>query len=278
MPDLPPQFQFTQSNLQDYVDCPRRFDLKYIQALKFPAIEEDPIAEREQRMRQGVAFHHLVYQHHVGVPESFLTQTAIDDPLRTWWENYLQHRPQDLPAQQHAEVVLSAPLAGYRLLAKYDLVAIEPQQRIVIVDWKTSAKRTPPRYLGQRLQSIVYPYLLVVAGAHLNNGEPIQPEQIEMRYWFTEHPQEPIHFPYSTEQFQEDEAYLHGLIEEITTRQNFDMTTETNRCKFCVYRSLCERGISAGNVYELEDEFGDIEDDLDLDLGFDFDQIAEVEF
>lgn len=278
MPELPPQFQFTQSNLQDYVDCARRFDLKYLQALKFPAIEEAPIAEREQRMRQGAEFHHLVYQHHVGVPETLLTQTILDDPLRSWWENYIQHRQQDLPAQQYAEIALSAPLAGHRLLAKYDLIAIESQQRIVIIDWKTSHYKPRPENLHKRLQSIVYPYLLVVAGAHLNSGQSIQPEQIEMRYWFAEHPQEPIHFPYSTEQFHEDEAYLHQLIEEIITRQNFHMTTDTKLCKFCVYRSLCNRGISAGNIHDIQADINEIDDDLDLDFDFDFDQIAEVEF
>ena len=30
---LPLIFQFTQSNLQDYVDCARRFELKYVDSL-----------------------------------------------------------------------------------------------------------------------------------------------------------------------------------------------------------------------------------------------------
>ena len=45
------------------------------------------------------------------------------------------------------------------------------------------------------------------------------------------------------------------------------------RCRFCTYRSLCERG-RAGPLDLL-----DIEDELeDEDFELDFDQIAEIEF
>ena len=43
MPDLkstlPAQFAFSQSSLQDYADCPRRFQLRYLDKLIYPAIE-----------------------------------------------------------------------------------------------------------------------------------------------------------------------------------------------------------------------------------------------
>ena len=131
--------------------------------------------------------------------------------------------------------------------------------------------------MAERLQTIMYPYLLVRAGAHLNNGKAIQPQQVEMIYWFAEAPTEPVHFSYSEQQFHEDEAHLTELIEEITERRTFDLTTDTKKCLFCTYRSLCERGIGAGNINEIDAE---TLDDIDDDLGFDFnfDQIAEVEF
>ena len=43
-------------------------------------------------------------------------------------------------------------------------------------------------------------------------------------------------------------------------------------CRFCNYRSLCERGVEAGFLADLKD---DLEmDDLEIDL----EQIAEIEF
>ncbi|MEZ4661776.1 MAG: PD-(D/E)XK nuclease family protein [Caldilineaceae bacterium] len=37
----------------------------------------------------------------------------------------------------------------------------------MIVDWKTTRKRTEPSILRQRLQTLVYPYVLVEASAKL---------------------------------------------------------------------------------------------------------------
>jgi hypothetical protein len=55
----------------------------------------------------------------------------------------------------------------------------------------------------------------------------------------------------------------------------FSLTPYTERCAFCVYRSLCERGERAGS---LEDELEAQQGELPGDLQFDFDQIAEIEF
>lgn len=275
---LPAEFKFTQSNLQDYVECARRFELRYVQQLQYPAVEAEPIIEHEKHMQQGATFHHMVHQHHLGVPETVLSKLADEDPLKTWWTNYLNHNL-DLPAQRHAETALTAPLAGFRLLAKYDLLAIAPGEKAIIVDWKTSPRKPNRLQLKNRLQTIMYPYLLVRAGAHLNGGTPLQPEQVEMIYWFADNAIQPERFPYSTEQYHEDEKHLSDLITEINNRTIFDLTAQEWRCKFCTYRSLCRRGTSAGNFDDLETAPEDVlGDDADADIDFDFDQIAEVEF
>jgi len=36
---LPTGFRFSQASLQDYVDCPQRFQLRYLAALQWPAVE-----------------------------------------------------------------------------------------------------------------------------------------------------------------------------------------------------------------------------------------------
>jgi hypothetical protein len=272
---LPPDFQFSQSSLQDYVDCARRFDLGYLQRLVWPAVESEPALEHEGRMQQGADFHHRVHQHALGIPAKTLSGQIADDTVKTWWEHYLQHGLADLPEQRHPEIALSAPLGDYRLIAKYDLIAIEPGQRAVIVDWKTSRQRPLRSWLGERLQTRVCRYLLVVAGAHLNGGESIPPDQVEMVYWFAEHPQEPERFAYDADQFKADEDHLLGLVAEIEGRSDFPLTPDVRRCHFCTYRSLCERGDRAGNLDDWLDE--DETDDLS-GLDFDLDQIAEIEF
>ena len=307
---LPTDFQFSQGSLQDYVDCPRRFQLRYIQRLAWPAVEAEPTLENERHLQQGAAFHRLVHQHVLGLSPERLSSTITDEDLSRWWHNYLESGPADLPASCHPEVILSAPVSGHRLVAKYDLIAVDSGQRVdfseplglssgrrlsraVIVDWKTSRKRPRQKWLAERLQTRVYPYLLVRAGSHLNEDRPFQPEQVEMVYWFANFPDDPGRFAYDAAQYDADGKYLASLIEEIKELalspvlspveglskglgdHDFPLTAQERRCRYCPYRSLCRRGTKAGAFDEAEDEpeWGD-----DFEIALDFEQIAEIEY
>lgn len=274
---LPSDFQFSQSSLQDYVECPWRFYLRHVRRLAWPAIAAEPALDHERHLLLGSEFHQLIHQHELGIPAGQLS-TVIGDPnLRGWWLNYLERGPGDVPKLHHPEIVLSAPVSGYRLVAKYDLLAVDPARRAVILEWKTYRQRRGRRWLDERLQTRVYPYLLVRAGEHLNEGRALDPPQVEMVYWFATFPHEPERFLYGEERYGEDGAYLHSLIEEIAgqTEDEFQRTADEKRCKFCSYRSLCQRGIRAGDFLQAE-EVRDAEEDLEIFL--DFDQIAEIEF
>jgi hypothetical protein len=250
---LPTDFQFSQGSLQDYVDCPRRFQLRYIQRLAWPAVEAEPPLENERHLQQGAAFHRLVHQHVLGLSPERLSSTITDEDLSRWWHNYLESGLTDLPTSHYPEVVLSTPVNGHRLVAKYDLIAIDPVlsgacpersrrvegsgqrvdfgelSRAVIVDWKTSRKRPQRKWLAERLQTRVYPYLLVRAGSHLKEGQPFQPEQVEMVYWFANFPDDPERFPYDAAQYDADGAYLASLIDEIKSLGDEDFTLTTRR-------------------------------------------------
>lgn len=282
---LPSDFQFSQASLQDYVDCPRRFQLRYVLRLAWPAQEVEPALENEQHMRQGAAFHRLIHRHALGIPAEDLSRTVQEPDLYRWWQNYLEHGPGGLPEARLPEIALSAPQGEYRLLAKYDLLAVDAGRRAVIVDWKTSRKRTKREVLVKRLQTRVYPYLLVRAGAHLNGGQAIAPEQVEMIYWFADYPEEPARFGYDAAQCEADGAYLASLVEEIVGLgdEDFPLTKQDQRCKFCPYRSLCQRGVRAGTLDEVLDAaLGEIEGEVEIgdafDVDIDFDQIAEIEY
>jgi hypothetical protein len=263
---------FDQSKLQDFADCPRRFYLKYIRQLHYPAPESAPLREFETHMEQGAQFHQLVHQHQIGISAEALEETIPDDQVGDWWDNYIAHALTNLPARRYPEITLSVPLAGRRLVAKYDLLALG-DNRAVIMDWKTALRRPKRETLERRLQTIVYPYVLANAGAHLNKGQPLAPEAISMVYWFAEFPQQPEIFIYSADQFAKDGAALESMAADILRRTEFELTADLSRCRFCTYRSLCERGVKAGDFREDSD---DESDDLDIDL--DLDQIAEIEF
>jgi hypothetical protein len=111
----------------------------------------------------------------------------------------------------------------------------------------------------------VYRYVLAQAGAHLlrppASGDaatppaPLAPEQIEMVYWFAQHPDAPERFLYHEAQFRADSERLTNLAREIQARTAFDLTPDRARCTLCTYRSLCRRGVRAGSVDALDDDF-----------------------
>jgi CRISPR/Cas system-associated exonuclease Cas4 (RecB family) len=274
---LPTGFQFSQNNLQDYVDCPRRFELRYLLHCQWPALQSEPVLEMEHHLEQGSRFHQMVHQHTLSIPIEQLSNLAQDPDLQRWWENYLHIAPFNaLLGQRLPEYTLTSSFANYRLIAKYDLVAIEPDQRAVIMDWKTSVRKPSRFHLKERLQTRLYPFLLVEAGAYLNGSRPIQPEQVEMIYWFTNFPDEPEHFVYSQAEYQSDRAFLLQLIQEIQDHKEgqFLYTPSEKRCLFCNYRSLCNRGAQAGDWQRQEEE---TEQSAENSLEIDFYQIGEIE-
>jgi CRISPR/Cas system-associated exonuclease Cas4 (RecB family) len=287
--NLPDDFQFSQASLQDYVDCRRRFQLRYLLQLGWPAIQAEPAEEQEIHARQGELFHRLVQQHQLGLPVGRLASIALDadqelrdSRLSLWWTNYLEGAPADLPRNRHPEVTLSVPLASQRLHGKYDLIATEPAKRAVIVDWKTSRARPGRPWLAARLQTRVYRYVIVEGGAELNGGRPWHPDQVAMVYWFANHPNPPERLQYSAREYGADGEYLAELISEISHagENDFFLTEDVRRCRLCPYRSLCDRGVEAGPLDAADPEEASGVDETPADWGsqFDFEQIAEIAY
>ncbi len=273
---LSADFAFTQGSLGDYADCARRFELRFIRRMRYPALEVQEPLQFEERTRRGARFHKLVQQHLLGLPADALTASLADDEeLALWWQNYLARGLAGLPARRYSEITLQTQLAGRRLVAKYDLLALAPGGPAAIVDWKTGPRLPTQAHLRRRLQTIVYRYVLAQAGAHLYAGEAIPPEQIRMDYVFVAQGGERLSFQYSAAQLGEDERLLARMITAIDRADAFPLTDEERRCRYCSYRSLCGRG-GAGRLEDFDiDEYAAEDED---DFALDFDQIAEIEF
>jgi len=271
-------FQLTtlsQSSLQDYMDCAQRFKLRYLDRLSYPAVETEPTLENEKHQQEGEYFHRLIQQHLIGIPAEQIAKFANTINLQRWWENFQNSKDltglKDLSGL-YPEATLSAPLGNFRLLAKYDLIAVQ-SGKAVIYDWKTYRKRPRNEWLAARMQTRVYQALLVRAGAHLNNGKPFEPEQIEMIYWFADFPNEPARFAYSTAQFTRDWDLLLKLSEEVKNASSYPLTEDRQKCLYCTYRSYCERGVRAGSMEDAEAQ-QEAEELFDVN----FEQIGEIAF
>ena len=273
---LQPSFNFSQSSLQDYADCPRRFQLRYLDKLIYPAEETEPALENERHLQEGQQFHRLAQQFLLGIPTDKLAPLANTPNLERWWENFINAKNltglRDLSGL-YPEVTLSAPLGDFRLVAKYDLIAATDDEKIVIYDWKTYRKRPRNEWLAARWQTRVYRSLLVAAASQINGSRPIVPERCEMVYWFSNYPDEPARFPYDEVQYKRDWDALLRLTEEIKSKSSHPKTDDRQKCVYCPYRSYCDRGVQAGDPELLEAEM-DVEALFDVD----FEQIGEIEF
>ncbi len=272
---LPDTFEFSQASLQDYVDCARRFQLRYVLMQPWPALITGNPGEFEHQMWRSNELHRLAHQHALGIDAKRLAYTIHDETLARWWQTFLGHPPAGLPQTvRHPEVRVAAPLAGQRLMAKFDLLAAEPAQRLVVVDWKTIRKPPARAALAQRLQTYVYRYLAVEGGAAFSGGHRPEPDLVEMVYWFAERGGAVERFAYDAGQHAASHDYLAGLLAEIANQSKaiWPLTPNERHCRFCNYRSLCERGAEPGFLDDLDDDIEPTGVEVDLE------QVAEVEF
>jgi CRISPR/Cas system-associated exonuclease Cas4 (RecB family) len=244
--------------------------LRYLLEQAWPAVESEPLLERERLAELGRRFHKLIQQHVEGLPPDVLTPPPSEPELARWWQSYLDSLAttlSDLPIDRRAEVAISIPLKTYRLTAHFDLIAAAPD-RAVIVDWKTEQRQPTREQLLARMQTRVYRYVLTAA-------QQRPPSTVAMIYWFAPYPDRPVALPYDAAQQADDHQYLTALIDEIEQRAqqagDWDMTSHERKCAYCVYRSLCQRGVQAGTLTAAED-------DLDLVAQIKFEAVDAIEY
>lgn len=274
MGNLPDDFMFSQSSLQDYADCARRFELKYLIKQRFPAPEVDDMLAFEKRMEQGQQFHLLVHQHLLGIPARSLQARIDDDDVAMWFKLYLQNGLEGVPEKRYPEKTLTIPLGQFGLLAKVDLLAMD-NEIVQIIDWKTSRYLPKPNQVENRWQTRVYRYVIAKGAGYLYAQPSLNPEQIKMSYWYAAHDGQTLDFPYSAEQLAKDESDLLQLVDDIDKTTVFALTDDEHQCRFCTYRSLCDRGVEAGSLDEYDNDYDDSENAL---IDINFEQIAEIQF
>lgn len=261
---LPNNFQFTQTNLQDFIDCPKRFELKYLQQIHWPARIVDNAQEYQEWMELGSRFHFLLYQFFSGLQADDLGKSIDDPSLASWWHAFLTWIEQErLNGDFFPEYTLFAEVAGHRVAAKYDLI-VRDGNKVMIVDWKTSKKPTNA-FLNDRIQSRVYPLIMTLAGKVIQiSHKPVIPEMIEMLYWFANKPNDPFITQYDENLYNQDHALISRLIQKITSlsKDEYRKTEDVRHCRFCSYRAYCNRGAEPGKI----EEFDALETEQEMDV------------
>ena len=257
LPDKRHRLRYDQTKLQDFVECPRRFQLRHLLDQDRPAPAAEPLAEAERHADLGRRFHLWMERYWRGLPCE-----RIDPALASWWQSF-QDTPLNLPGEaRRPEFSVAAMVEGQRMTATFDLLAFEPGGEAVILDWKTS-RRTPRAILDRRLQTIVYP-LLLVESAPRTLGWAIPPERVTLIYWFAAPGTDPSTevFRYSAARQAEDKRFLGAILRRLLSMDvdAWPLTANERLCGWCQYRSLCGRGRDAA---ALGEENAEVWPDLD---------------
>ena len=274
---LADNFIFSANNLQDYMDCPRRFELKYLLKQNWPAVTSQPVLEMENRILIGNRFHLLAYQYLSGIPGDTLIETIDDPDLGRWFSHFLKYVDQYLNFQYFSEFSVIMPFEGFRLKGVFDFISLMDINKLRICDWKTTSRIPKKEIYLETVQSTLYPFLAYETRMKIfPQVSMLRHQDLAMEYWFPGFPENTISREHSAAIHTKSRAMLSSLISEISQKEpgDFEKTSNDKRCMFCQYRSLCERGIQAGSSNDSENEIESnwITDDLD------FDQIEEIAF
>jgi hypothetical protein len=266
-----------QNNLQDFLDCPRRFQLRVLDEKSWPAASTSSLTAVETSIFLGNRFHQICQQYFTGVPTSHIERSISDDKLLDMWKSFLVYVGIFQSRKIFSEQLLQIPFNNQRLIAKFDLL-IELDDQYLIVDWKTSSTKPPLPLLTDRVQTYLYPYIFAIAGGELFSKQVIYPGSVKFIYWYPLCSEPEISFQYSQEQHVAVEQKLHELVAKIdrymVSDPVFPLTEDLSKCQFCPYRSLCERGSRPGDF----DLLVDLEDFDWSEIKFVIEQISELEF
>ncbi len=224
--------------------CPRLFRHVYLERLIWPATAA---FEHEPERKHGQQFHRLVEWHSQG-RDVEPRLPSLDEEVQQWWQVFLASPHAYPQGRVFAELPLWQRIEGFKLIARLDRLVMLPGS-LHIVDWKTERQRPPDKRLAENWQVRLYPLLLCGVAVRASGAEhsqlplegPFCPEQVQLTFWYAQHPQQPFHLHYSTAAYEQDLAHLKTTLSHLRQleAQDFPMTPHTERCGSCLFRSRC---------------------------------------
>ncbi len=264
--------QFSQTQIQDYMLCPRRYFLSHIQKITWPEPLSPSFQKIEESNRQGKAFHLFLNRLIQGVSYKELVSQVYETELNLWLKNFKKYNPLPENAKIFSEVELSAIYKEILWIGYIDAAAFLPG-KIQIYDWKTSRNIGDPNVLVKSPQTRLYCFLSMLNHENYKNYcGSITPDQIEMIYWYARFPSNPIHLPYSPELFEKDLIYFKDMAEKLCheNRTDYPQTIQRNNCHVCRFQTYCFK--------ETDFEQDGLDDDFLDSERFDFSEQLDEDF
>ena len=83
---------FSRAKFETFLACQRRFYLRYLAKMPWP--QEPTAVQARTAMQLGELFHQLTAQYYLGMIDSERVLGELEEPMKTWWGNFLQTAPQ----------------------------------------------------------------------------------------------------------------------------------------------------------------------------------------
>ena len=248
----------SRARLVDFLDCPRRFELRYLRQLAWPTV---PLDEETAVSRQnGQQFHNLLERHFLHLP----TDSGNLPPTIANWYNTFQQSEMVLPAGDYLpELTLTVPIGDHLLTGRFDLLVQEENGRLHLFDWKTGRPRSEAA-LRADWQTRLYLAMAVESGHAISDS--IAPEKVSITYWYVDEPDAPRHIQYDAAWHKRNWAQIEGVVADINGRlpngslahdglETWELTTDLDHCRRCTYQIYCHRQNGEQAIAPEEPEF-----------------------
>jgi hypothetical protein len=244
-----------------------KFKKRYIDGLYWKNTISD--SEEAIKTEKGRLFHLLAYRYLLGLDCGVGNADEDYKELDGWMKRLKNFISPNEGSSFYPEYELKLSDEILKIQAKYDLISIEENGKVVIYDWKVQEKPLNRKRVENAYQTIIYRYLLAKLGEVIK-GEKINPENISMVYWQPTHPTDAVRIDYSQEMYEKDEQFLKSEIDKILTcdfESNSLKTADQKTCRYCEYCAICN---------DVNPDINSIT--IDEELEFDWDEIGEIEF
>ncbi len=238
----------SRTRIADFLVCRRRFQLRYLTKIPWPATRRDSDTERSRQL--GERFHKVLQRHFLALPVG--DEVESEPLLKYWWRLFRSYEPRIPDGRRLPELSLTVPIGRHGLTGRFDLVIVS-EQRITIFDWKTFGKARTEEALRRDLQSKIYLALAAESGNLINDN--MRPEEIILIYWFATDPPVERSLDYSQREHTSNWRNMTSIVDEIddqlSTAGTWPLTDNLEECDRCAFQIYCGRGDGNPNFEDL---------------------------